>query len=60
MPAWLKIMTIMPATETPDAIAKAATLKGIPKITAAIAPLQAPVSGKGIAIKINRAQNEYL
>ncbi len=55
MPKLSKV-TITPAIITPTRINGKAFLKGTPKTKAATEPVQAPVTGKGIATKVMSAK----
>jgi hypothetical protein len=52
-------VTIIPAVIIPKVIGKIAFLNGIPNNQAAMDPVQAPVIGKGIATKMNKAKGPY-
>ena len=56
MPNVIKL-TIIPAIITPAAIKLKARQNGMPKITAAKAPVQAPVKGSGTATKGSKAKS---
>lgn len=52
-------VTIIPAVITPKIIGVIAFLKGMPNNQAAMDPVQAPVIGKGMATKMNKAREPY-
>jgi len=59
MPEVVKTETITPAIKTPSETKGKATLNGKPKRKAAMAPLQPPVKGNGIATKITNPISSY-
>jgi len=60
MPRRHKRVTITPAMNTPKVMERKASLNFSPKRKAAIEPVQAPVPGKGIAIKSASPIHPYL
>ena len=59
-PIIVRVVTIAPAISTPAAMARKARQKGNPSRKARIAPVQAPVKGRGIATKIVSPRVSYL